>query len=242
MTYKKFCYWKAPLEFEKIKKEFEGKGIRFKEESHIPCRVLRPSKEIAYVPETAWNGFCARRTSWYWTSDKAGQFLIVSEIPLEGLSIENTILISESGFKPLRLPSYDEILGLISSNEYQKRKPLFWEKVGSSEKEFYQIWFRRHYLNEPFDFERIFESHSANHANFINPKFFINQNGLLSPYSIADSLHVCSSCLEFFNILGAEWVIKYVVPCIGAVVFARLPLNQYFEVKLHALTGGASWK
>ena len=51
------------------------------------------------------------------------------------------------------------------------------------------------------------------------------------PYSISDSIHVCSSCLEFFNILGKQWPVKYVVPCIGAVQFAHLPMDQYFEVK-----------
>lgn len=52
-----------------------------------------------------------------------------------------------------------------------------------------------------------------------------------APYSIAGSLHVCSSCLEFFNVIGDQWRLKYVVPCIGAVQFARLPINQYFEVE-----------
>jgi hypothetical protein len=59
-----------------------------------------------------------------------------------------------------------------------------------------------------------------------------NQNGIMAPYSIADSIHVCSSCLEFFNILGSQWPVKYVVPCIGAVQFARLSMDHYFEVKI----------
>jgi hypothetical protein len=97
---------------------------------------------------------------------------------------------------------------------------------------FYQRWFERNRANEPFDFEKILMSHSANHANFIDPKFFITMNGEKVPYSIADSIHVCSSCLEFFNILGSQWSLKYVVPCIGAVQFAYLPKDQYFEVRI----------
>jgi hypothetical protein len=75
-------------------------------------------------------------------------------------------------------------------------------------------------------------SHSANHSNFLDPKFFIKLDGLIVPYSIADSLHVCSSCLEFFNVLGSEWLVKYVVPCIGAVLFGRLPIDRYFKVNV----------
>ena len=100
------------------------------------------------------------------------------------------------------------------------------------EKEFYQRWYERHQPQGLFDFEKIFAHHSANHANFIDPKYFATLNGCMVPYSIADSLHVCSSCLEFFNILGEQWPVKYVIPCIGAVRFAHLPMDQYFEVKI----------
>ena len=86
--------------------------------------------------------------------------------------------------------------------------------------------------NEPFDFDKIFMSHSANHANFLDPKFFVQLNGAPAPYSIADSLRVCSSCLELFNILGGQWPVKYVIPCIGAVQFAHLPLNRYLRVEM----------
>ena len=82
----------------------------------------------------------------------------------------------------------------------------------------------------PFDFEKTFMIHSANHSNFITPEFYVDVNGAKVPYSISDSAHVCSSCIEFFNILGEQWPVKCVVPCIGAVQFARLPQDQYFEV------------
>jgi hypothetical protein len=40
-----------------------------------------------------------------------------------------------------------------------------------------------------------------------------------------------ASCLEFFNILRDQWPVKYVVPCIGAVKFADLPMNHCFEIR-----------
>ena len=95
---------------------------------------------------------------------------------------------------------------------------------------FYQRWFERYQGKEPFDFEKIFVYHSANHANFLEPRFSATMNDQKVPYSVADSLHTCSSCLEFFNILGEQWPLKYVVPCLGAVQFARLPRDQYLKV------------
>jgi hypothetical protein len=145
--------------------------------------------------------------------------------------VEDPIVITESNFTPYQLPTHEEIFQLVESKEYRKRKPRIWDQVDPLEKEFYKRWFERNQINEPFDFEKILRSHSANHANFIDPKFLINTDGIKAPYSIADSIHVCSSCLEFFNILGKQWPVKYVVPCIGAVQFAHLPMDQYFEVK-----------
>jgi hypothetical protein len=230
MPYQKFCYWVDADRLKKVRENVGQSGAEFDDEVRIPCRVLRASREVSYLAPTAWYGFCRRRTSWYWESEKAGQHLIVSNTPFDHLDMGTPIIITESSFKPDRLPSSDEIAHLVKSQEFQKRKPKPWENIEPIEKDFYQTWFERHRKNEPFDFDKIFMSHSANHANFLDPKFFVNQNGIMVPYSIADSIHVCSSCLEFFNILGSQWPVKYVVPCIGAVQFAHLPINLYFEV------------
>jgi hypothetical protein len=230
MAYQKFCYWVDPGELEKVRKSYEEKGDELDDEPRIPCRVLRSSRDIVYLTPPAWYGFCKRRTSWYWESGKVGQYLIVSSTSLDHLDIRNPIIITESGFKPDRFPSATEIAQLVKSQEYQKRKPRVWEDVEPIDKDFYQTWFERHPENEPFDFDKIFMSHSANHANFLDPKFFVKLNGAIAPYSVADSLRVCSSCLEFFNILGSQWKVKYVTPCIGAVMFAHLPADRYLEV------------
>ena len=228
--YQKFCYWVDLDRLKKVREAVEQNGGEFHDEGRIPCRVLRASRGISYCAPTAWYGFCRRRTSWYWESEKAGQHLIVSSTSLDHLGIKNPIMITESSFEPDRLPSPDEIAQLVKSQEYQKRKPRVWEEVEPIDKDFYQTWFEHHRENEPFDFDKIFMSHSANHANFLEPKFFVKLNGATVPYSVADSLRVCSSCLEFFNILGGQWKVKYVTPCIGAVMFARLPVDRYLEV------------
>jgi hypothetical protein len=229
--YKKFCYWVDFHSFKAVRRGLEEREIELPDEARIPCRVLRASKEIAFLAPPAWNGFCKRRTSWYRKSKMEGKFLIVSNSPLDGPDLEGSIIIAGSKFMPDRLPNPGEISQLVRSKEYQKRKPSEWDKPDPLENDFYQRWFERQQRKEPFDFDKILLSHSANHANFLDPKFFVKLNGTIVPYSIADSIHVCSSCLEFFNILGGQWPVKYVVPCIGAVQFAHLPMDQYFEVR-----------
>ena len=231
INYQKFCYWVDLHGLEKVRENIEKKGEELDDEARIPCRVLRLSREIGYIIPEAWDGFCKRRTSWYRRSDKAGKFLVVSNTSLDHSDIGNPIIIKTTNFKPETLPSYEEILQLIKSEKFQSLKPDVWEKVDPLDKEFYQRWFKRRRLKELFNFDKIFAHHSANHANFIDPKFLINTDGIKAPYSIADSIHVCSSCIEFFNILGEQWSVKYVVPCIGAVQFAHLPIDQYFEVR-----------
>ncbi len=228
--YLKLCYWVGHKDLKRVKEQFEQKGEVFNEETRIPCRMLKTSIRIGCIVPEAWESFCKRKTSWYPDSDKAGQSLVVSNVSLNHLDIGNPIVIKTSTFKPERFPSYEEILRLTDSEQYQKLKPFLWEHVDPLERTFYRRWFSRYRPDETFDFEKLFAYHSANHANFIDPKFSIDVNGKKAPYSIAGSIHICSSCLEFFNILGDQWSVKYVVPCLGAVQFAHLPMDQYFKV------------
>ncbi|MGZ3748991.1 MAG: hypothetical protein ACXVCD_16775 [Pseudobdellovibrionaceae bacterium] len=228
--YQKCCYWVDFQTLEAIREQFEKREVELWEETRIPCRVLRVSMEIGYVVPLAWEGFCKRRTSWYLSSDKSGKFLLVSSGPLNLSGLGNPIIINSSNFRPERSPTSSEISELARSRPFQEAMPRLWNKPDVLEKDFYQRWFGRNHVNEPFDFEKILMGHSANHANFIDPKFFNDLDGSKIPYSIANSTHVCSSCLEFFNILGSQWPVKYVVPCIGAVQFAKLPIDHYFKV------------
>jgi hypothetical protein len=232
MAYQKFCYWVDFRGLKAVRRNLKERAMELPDEPRIPCRVLRPSTEAVFIAPSAWNGFCKRRTSWYRKSGMADKFLIVCNSRLDLPDLRNSIVITESNFKPNRLPSPEEISRLIQSIKYQKKKPTEWGKMEPLERDFYQRWFERNRINEAFDFEKILLNHSANHANFIDPEFFENINGEKAPYSISDSIHVCSSCLEFFNILGERWSIKYVVPCIGAAQFAHLPIDRYFEVRI----------
>ncbi len=233
LGYKKFCYWVDPSDIMGIRASLRQQGILLAQETHIPCRVLRVSKEIGHVTPEAWRGLCKRRTSWYWNSEKAEKHLLVTRSRLDVDGLEKPIIISESGFHPVRFPSSQDLSELVASPEYQKRKPQAWEKVDPDERITYQKWLDRLGHGGSLAFEEIFLIHSANHANFLSPRFFITVNDQVAPYSISDTFHVCSSCAEFFNILGEPFSVKYVVPCPGAVLFARLPMNGYLKVEIH---------
>ena len=229
--YRKHCYWLDLQSLKKARNQLEQEGIRLVEEPRIPCRVLRSSLDVAYLPPSAWNGFCKRKTSWYWKSDKAKKFLVVSSTPLRLTNTNKAIVIRYSKFHPVRFPSPEETEQLAKSRVFEKTKPRLWDKVAIAEWDIYQRWLDRFHVADPLDFEKIFVLQSANHANFLAPKFFKRVGENMAPYSIAESYYVCSSCVEFFNIVGEQHRVKFVVPCLGAVQFARLPLNDYLRVE-----------
>jgi hypothetical protein len=231
MSYQKHCYWVSSRDVEPVRVLLGGKGLRVASESHLPCRVLRRSVGVGWVSPEAWEGICKRKTSWYRKSERATRSLLVSNQPLDLPGLGNPTIIRPSSFRSERMPSPEEVDRLLTSEEYCKRKPRTWDKPDPLEEQLYQRWFLRYKGRDRFDFEAILRSHSANHANFLDPTHYVFMPGGKAPYSIAESLYVCSSCLEFFNIIGDRWRFKYVVPCIGAVQFARLPINQYFEVE-----------
>jgi hypothetical protein len=80
-------------------------------------------------------------------------------------------------------------------------------------------------------YDELFIYHCANHANFLDPEFFIESIDGPIPYSIGSTKQVCSACLEFFNIIGEEFKKKFVIPCPGAVLFAGMVVNQYYLIE-----------
>ena len=230
--YEKFFYWFNQKELEGIRETLGHGEMTLSEETHIPCRALRSSLESCLVLPSAWQGLCKRRTSWYASSKKAGRYLVVSNRSLTTSGHGHGTLIRESDFKPDRLPTFEEVKEIAASRSFQKKKPSAWDKIDLLEKDFYRRWLERLVGKDRPGVEELLIYHSANHANFLDPRFFILLEAGKAPYSIADSLHACSSCLEFFNILGGEWPLKYVTACSGAVRYARLPRDQYFSVSV----------
>ena len=119
---------------------------------------------------------------------------------------------------------------MINDLETMNVIPPKWLIVEDIEKRIYLRWARR-LGSDVEDYDFLYHTHTANHANFIKPRFFINKGADIIPYSIDLSAQLCSCCLELFQVLGGEYQKKLVAPCPGATIFARLKPDRYLLVE-----------
>ncbi|HTY22367.1 MAG TPA: hypothetical protein VMC85_04510 [Desulfomonilaceae bacterium] len=232
-SYRKFVYWLEEPVFEALKAEIAATGGPIKEAKNAVCAPLSKRVELGYVLPKTWGSFqlCKSQLSWYHSSRYLGKILLVSSFDLDAYGIRCEVILRQSVFKPELLPTPGEQAKLIERISYKKARPEVWEAIASLDDGEKQ---RR--LNvmglRGVKFEELFVSHCANHANFIEPVYFILEEGERVPYSICKTSHVCSACMEWYNIIGGSFRKKLVVPCPGAVLFAGLITNRYYEVTL----------
>ena len=181
----------------------------------------------------AWQRYdlCRRQLSWYGASEHAGKYLVISARHLGEYGLTPNTIIMQSAFRPKTLPKPRRLdpSSLDHKPRYQQRKPAAWEAVDDGQSEMQDRWLKIMGIMGA-TYKDLFTVHCLNHANFIEPEYFITENDAIVPYSIAKTNYICSACLEFFNIIGAEFSRKYVVPCPGAVLFAGMAVNRYYEV------------
>jgi len=256
-TFRRYAYFVRSEDLEQVRRQVKEKDGGITEVFDVPCRVLDPTNPVAVAAPHTWNqGFCQRRGSWYRQSPKKGQYLIGSSFPLTGF--EEGTVITDSDFTPRRFPSRDEQREIIRSEIYQSGRPDEWEKVSNLEIieifKGYQVMGAREtarLINKmkplglrgiaraAFFFREIFLTNCANHANFMDPKYFIEENGKVVPYSIKpDTMYICSSCAEMFDIVGSQHRVKMVVPCVGAALYGLMEVNRYYRVEK---LGGEPW-
>ncbi len=199
------------------------------------CVPLARKRQIGYVPPENWQRYrlCRRQLSWYATSRFAGLFLVITDLRLDRFGLAQNTIIRKSSFRPPQMPGKEPAAcrQLIDRPSYRRAAPAQWETFDSGEIEEQE---RRMAIMgvRGISFTELFLVHCANHANFIEPRFFIeNGNGGVVPYSIDQTKRICSACLEFYNIVGEAYSKKFVVPCPGAVLFAGLSVNRYYEVE-----------
>jgi hypothetical protein len=232
--YIRFSYWVEPQEFSRLEREL-GSKFAVSACEKVVCETLRHNIQIGYALPGTWNLLCKRQSSWYRASPKADKVLLVSSFELGsyGLNLETVIL--SSNFKPPCVPSIGDQLELVNSSRYQSMRPSEWEDVSEQDRD--RIIRQARTAGVRDSIEHILLSSSANHANFLDPRYFVQRDFEKVPYSIGKSGNVCSACLEFFNIIGSEFQTKMVVPCIGAVLYAGMCANGYYEVKNMAFSG-----
>jgi hypothetical protein len=195
------------------------------------CLPLSRQVEIGWVAPKVWQSYplCRRQLSWYRHSSLQGKTLLVSSNELTEEFPSPAAIIQNSTFRPEDLPGRHELPDLIKRESYLKARPDEWEDLSAEDQEQQKKWLAVMGLGG-MSFEELFVGHCANHANFIEPRYYDLENGQPAPYSLGKTVTVCSACLEFFNIIGGSFRKKYVVPCPGAVLFAGMTPNHYYEV------------
>jgi hypothetical protein len=230
-SYKKYVYWLPAGEFRHFQQEFERiehKTLFIPE--RYPCELLSPTRSIgAVLPET-WNMACNRQGSWYRTSEKAGQVIVVSAKPFPLLQNYFWGEVSVVSFHPPKLPSEKQVRDLVKTPAYISRMPEEWPRFLEDEK----VRFRRFFDSKgiSLSLDEVLLHQSANHANFLqsNPNFAVLEKGKRVPYSIMPMLLTCCACHEIFGVLGAEHPKKYIMRCPG-LKFVDLAQDEYFLIE-----------
>lgn len=227
--YGKHIYWLTKDDVSRLDGLLERRGIKLKHAKGIICTPLDRINKIACVAPEVWNETCGRQGSWYRTSHKNGLYLIISSFELDDFETQKSAVITESDFILPEPVSQVAKQGLFEDSRLRERMPTRWQQVTEMEKRIYLRWAKR-LGSSVQDYDQLYLTHTANHSNFIRPKFFIETSDGIIPYSIDRSAHLCSCCVELFQVLGNEFKKKLVAPCPGATIFARLKPDRYLLV------------
>ena len=235
-VYSKYTYWVKPDNVKSLTAWFKSQGKRLKWARGVVCTPLDGINSASLVPPKAWEETCDRQGSWYRTSAHAGDFLLVSSEPVDHDALIPNTTITLSDFKPSSIAKEEHLHKLLNLPEYKRRVPAEWGDMDPRERKRWKVMLDKVGLD--IDIDDLLRIHSANHANFMRPLFSVLRNGDIAPYSIETSDKLCSCCLEMYNIIGEKYPTKLVRPCLGALFFARLERNRYYEVKNAASDNG----
>lgn len=228
--YKKYIYWLKEKQLPQLQAILRMQNIKLKFAKRIVCTPMDRISKIAVVAPKIWNEACRRQGSWYRTSERKGLYLIISQFELADFGPERAAVITESDFVLPQPASAKKKEILLKTPILEKRVPAEWHQVNEKDKKIYLRWARR-MGSTVEDYDQLYKMHTANHANFITPKCFIEDGDGIIPYSIDGTAHVCSCCVELFQVLGSRFKRKLVIPCPGAAIFARLKPDRYLLVE-----------
>lgn len=228
-----YLYWIPANEFRAASNIVRDMGLNLSGSRMTPCETLRvaPGRAIYATPQV-FKRMCTRQGSWYSASKRDGHFLLLSPVRLSAeLDCHLDAELKESTFQPETLPTKEELQSLVTSPEYTGQRPNEWEQVKAIEgvmmKLFFvfnRFWGLRDSLTKHWLTQR------ANHANFLAAKFTTTVDGEEVAHSVSENAGVCSSCVEFFNIISPD-ARKLVRACPGAVTFGGAERDVFIDVQ-----------
>jgi hypothetical protein len=231
--YKKHIYWFPHSEFVQFENDVKSIGFELKSARKTSCGTLNAKgNTVRYASPEIFNGLCGRQGSWYRESNRSGSYLVVSEekLPEEYNQFLDAIF-TDTDFSPQSLPSQTDIQELVDSEEYQSQHPEDWEKKTFTQGLMYKVLFvLTGFWGFGDSLNKHWNNHRANHANFLTHEYTTNIDGEDVPYSVTDNDGVCSSCVEFFNIIDQDSR-KMVRACPGAVYFSSVEGKKYYDIQ-----------
>jgi hypothetical protein len=229
----KYVYWFEGKHLSWVRETLAQIGLEIKRAKLTPCQALRASAGTVYIAAPQiFNGLCKRQVAWYRHSHRCGQYLLVSaeRLPQDFETFLESWY-SESDFSPPSCPSDEEIKELVASPEYQENKPRDRELIGLKDAILQKLLFTVTGLWRQSDnFNKFRPKQCTTHANFILHRFTTKYDGEEVPYTVKDSLGVCSSCMETFNLVDRDSR-KLVAPCPGAVKFGVAKQDVFLDVE-----------
>lgn len=229
----RYMYWVPAQDFKSVAAGVKARGLRLTGSRMTPCETLRAEGNMAiYATPQVFSRMCTRQGSWYRESERNGKFLLLSPQRLgadfdEFLDAE----ITPSDFKPDMTISPEELIELVRTREYEDQKPEEWEKKTVMDAVGTKVLFTINGLWGKGDsLRKYWLEHRANHANFVSNRFTTEIDGEDVAYSVSENAGVCSSCVEFFNIVTPDRR-KLVRSCPGAITFGKAPRDTFLDIR-----------
>ena len=227
----KYCYWMDVEHLDQVKQQMADRGIEPVQAKQNSCEVLR--EEIGYAEPAVWSVICRHDAApWYNASKFAGKYLVVASFPLEDFSEFLETTITPVSFDPPAMPDRAKQKELAEDPAYKSREPKDWGAFPAEMGEAIVQGLAKMHNAEPEQFEDLLETWTAVHANFAVPLYRAGNDYADAPYSIADSAHISSCCVELFNLLDSPEKALLVRPCIGAVIVQPLERDTYYLVHI----------
>ena len=225
---KKYFYWLDPADYGEKLARLKKDKKRVHKAKQQPCEALYFRRDIVLVKPSVWDLRCKRQGSWYRASKWNGHYLVTASEPIAEYKLQGVI--SLESFSPAQLASDDDVVEMMSDSRHYGIIPDGWGEFSPWEVSVLQGYLKNEGVERSL--EQMYMYYTANHLNFIQPKFFVpGENSRKIPYSIQKTTLVCSACIELFGIIGESFRTKFLCPCPG-LKYVQAPKGYYLRVDL----------
>lgn len=229
----KFVYWVPAEAIDAVTAELTVDGYCIQKTLGSQCEVLKCSgKRLGLAEPAGFSRMCKRQGSWYRSSAKNGQYLLVADHRLRG-SVQRYLdaTMAVSDFEPESLPDLIELKEVVDTPEYQTTRPDEWQKYSLLDRVMMKIMFTlTGFWGRGENLSTAWLGHQANHANFLAKRFTADIDGEAVAYSVTENAGVCSSCVEFFNLVSDDSR-KLVRSCPGSITLSGAARGVFYDVR-----------